>query len=46
MNKRTILILGTVVGLVGIAAAAYFVFSVRSAHVEGRPTVIFFHAGG
>ncbi len=45
MNKRTTLILMAVIGLVGIGVAIYFVFA-QSTYVEGRPTMIFFHAGG
>ncbi len=45
MNKRTMLILLAVIGLVGISAAIYFIFA-RSTYVEGRPIMIFFHAGG
>ena len=46
MNKRTILILLAVIGLVGIGVAAvYFIFSAQTAYIEGRPTVIYFHAG-
>lgn len=45
MNKRTLLILLAAIGLAGIGVAVYFIFFAEPGYVEGRPTLIYFHAG-
>ena len=46
MNKRTTLTLLAVMGLVVVGVAAvYFIFSAQAGYIEGRPTMMYFHAG-
>ncbi len=45
MNKRIRLILLALIGLAGVSAVIYLAVSARPTYVEGRPTMVFFHAG-